>query len=293
MGNCAEAQKAVQDDALCELVGKPTAACAPPGQCQLTADWSSVTLVDRVSITHDTILVTFALPSPEKPLGLPTAAFVLSQAILAGVSMDCQPAGPVRRAYTPVSTNALVGKFQLLIKVVEQGRMSNHMSTLAIGESVEFKHAGGMVKSLYPFGGKKHITMIAGGSGITPMIQALHAVLGTRDDTTKVVLLFGNKIQRDILAERLLEEWVAQSGGRLKVVHILSQAKDDPSWKGLKGHVDGDVLKEHAAPPGEDTLVMVCGPPAMHKALCGTKEDVEPSGVLAELGYQPEHVVQF
>jgi len=61
----------------------------------------------------------------------------------------------------------------------------------------------------------------------------------------------------------------------------------------LKGHVDRDVLKEHAAPPSEDTVVMVCGPPAMHKALCGMKEDVEPSGVLAELGYKPEQVVQF
>lgn len=291
MGNCAEAQKAVQDDVLCELVGKPTAACVPPGQCQFTTDWSTATLVDRVSLTHDTILVTFALPSPEKPLGLPTVAFVLSKAILPAV--DYNPAGPVMRAYTPVSTNALIGKFQLLIKVVGQGRMSKHMSTLDIGESVEFKHAGGMVKSLYPFGGKKHITMIAGGSGITPMIQALHAILGTRDDTTKVVLLFGNKTQRDILAEVLLEEWVAQSGGRLKVVHILSQAKDDPSWKGLKGHVDRDVLREHAAPPSEDPLVMVCGPPAMHKALCGTKEDVEPSGVLSELGYKPEQVVQL
>jgi cytochrome-b5 reductase len=237
--------------------------------------------------------VTFALPSPDKPLGLPTVAFVVSKALLPPVSEDYQPAGPVVRAYTPVSTNAMLGQFQLLVKVVAKGRMSNHMSTLAIGDSVEFKHTGGMVKSLYPFGGKKHITMIAGGSGITPMIQALHAILGTRGDTTKVVLLFGNKTQRDILAERLLDEWAAQSGGRLKVVHVLSQADDDPSWKGLKGHVDRDVLKDHAAPPSEDTLVMVCGPPAMHKALCGTKEDAEPSGVLAEVGYKPEQVVQF
>lgn len=51
------------------------------------------------------------------------------------------------------------------------------------------------VEGQYPFG-KKAIGMICGGTGITPMIQALHALLGTVGDNTTVSMLYGSKVRR-------------------------------------------------------------------------------------------------
>ncbi|CAE8582329.1 unnamed protein product, partial [Polarella glacialis] len=170
--------------------------------------------------SNEVILCTFALRDATKPMGLSTCACILSKFDEEG-SPD-----PIVRPYTPVSTNALIGKFQLAVKVYPGGKMSEHMKNLPIGEDIDFKHIAPNVKIQHPFG-KKTITMLVGGTGVTPMIQALHAVLGTESDTTQVTMLFGNKTQKDILCKELLETWAENSGGRFKIVHVLSDAKDD------------------------------------------------------------------
>lgn len=129
------------------------------------------------------------------------------------------------------------------------------------------------------------------------MIQALHAILGTAGDETQVTLIFGNKTQQDMLCKELLDDWATDYAARLKVVHVLS--RDDSSWFGAKGHITGDLIKEHCAPPSDDTLVVVCGPPPMYESLCGPREkgsnrtEADYKGVLKELGYTLEQVFKF
>ncbi|CAK0832639.1 unnamed protein product [Prorocentrum cordatum] len=269
---------------LAARVGPPVAALRKPGECVFTEEWSPAKLGARETISHDTILLTFELPDPSKPLGLSTCACMLAKC-----TVDSEA---VIRPYTPVSTNALVGKFQLLVKVYKDGKMSQYMNSMPIGDSLDFKHIDKNVKIQYPFGRKK-LTMLAGGTGITPMMQALHAILGTPGDTTEVTLIFGNKLPQDIMCLELIEDWASRKPERLKVVHILSDVGEDAGWKGARGFITKDVVKEHAAPPSEDTLVMVCGPPPMYAALCGARDDAEVTGALAELGYRKEHVFKF
>lgn len=242
-------------------------------------------LSERHRITHDVILVVFSLPDSRRALGLSTCACILAKFDAEG-SNDT-----VVRPYTPVSTNALMGKFQLILKVYRGGQMSQHLNTLQIGSEVSFKHVALNVKVQYPFG-RKHLTMIVGGTGITPMIQALHAVLGTPEDSTKVSLIYGNKTQEDIICKDLLADWSRKSGGRLKVTHVLSQAEDDESWGGLHGYITRDVIRKHSAPP-DDVLVMVCGPPPMYQSLCGPRDQKEMTGLLAQMGYKAEQVFKF
>lgn len=40
----------------------------------------------------------------------------------------------------------------------------------------------------------KHIGMIAGGSGITPMLQLIREIIKRDDDHTQISLLFSNKV---------------------------------------------------------------------------------------------------
>ena len=68
------------------------------------------------------------------------------------------------------------------------------MSSCA-GSAAAQHHDAGEIQ--YPFSRLRlaHISMLVGGTGINPMIQALHAILGTPGNTTKVTLLYGNKTQ--------------------------------------------------------------------------------------------------
>lgn len=283
---------------LASLVGRPTSALCPPGQCTFNEVWSPATLVSRTQITHNVILLTFALQNAGQPLNLPTCACILTRYV-DDEDLSGEPETVVR-PYTPISTNALQGQFQLLVKVYVNGKMSQHLNNLMLGSSLEFSHIAQNVKIQYPFG-KKHITMIVGGTGITPIIQALHAILGTADDSTQVTLFFGNRAERDILGKDLLESWSAGSGGRLKVFHLLSEsteAADDIIADNVRrGFITRDLLEEHAPVPSKDSMVMLCGPPPMCSMFCGGVAIVdgmqELRGILKDLGYTSEQVYTF
>merc|ERR1712113_1379667 len=159
---------------------------------------------------------------------------------------------------------------------------------LALGGTVDFKHTPDNIKVQYPFR-RKHVTMLAGGSGITPMIQALHAILGTPEDTTQASLIFSNKTKKDILCEGLLDTWARVYPDRLRVVHVMSrcwtcEGKDSAS-SAYFGHIGREVIEQHSVPPSEDVLVMVCGPPSMYDSLCGPRANSELSGLLHDMGY--------
>lgn len=267
-------------------MGPPTAAVVAPGECIFGEEWLTAPLLERKSIAHDTRILSFGLPDEQKPLGLSTCACILARG-----GKD-EEGNPVVRPYTPISTNAMIGKMDLMVKVYPKGKMSQHMDTMKIGETLEFKHIKFNVKLQYPFK-KAHIGMLVGGTGITPMIQALHAVLGTSTDTTKVSILYGSRTTNDILAREVLDEWVAMFPDRLTVTHVLSEEPKDSQWDGARGFINADLIKQHFAAPADDGLVLVCGPPPMYKALCGARDEKELTGVLADVGYKAENVFKF
>merc|ERR1740129_384407 len=101
-----------------------------------------------------------------------------------------------------------------------------------VGKPMHFKHVGGNVKIQYPFDGKKEIGMIVGGTGITPMIQALHCTLGNKEDTSKVAMIYGSKTAQEILAKETLDAWAASCSDRFQVTHVLSDEPEGSSWTG-------------------------------------------------------------
>lgn len=268
------------------VVGPPTAAVVPPGECVFGEEWMPAPLVAKVPVSHDTQVFTFGLPDPSKGMGLSTCACILARG---GADEE---GNPVIRPYTPVSTNAMLGQFELMVKVYPDGKLSQHLDHMAVGDTLDFKHIPFNVKTQYPFG-KKHLGVLVGGTGITPIIQALHAVLGTEGDDTKVTLLFGNKTQQDILAKPILDEWAAAFPERLEVVHVLSNEPEGSDWDGPRGFISKDLMDAHIAKPADDVVLFICGPPPMYTALCGPRDQPELTGLLADLGYSAEQVFKF
>jgi len=272
--------------------GAPTAAYVAPGACAFAAEWAAAPLVSKVAISHDTRIFTFGLEEG-KALGLSTCACLLMKG-----PKDAED-NPVIRPYTPVSTNAMLGKFELMVKVYPDGKMSQYLEKLDVGQPVDFKHVGGNVKIQYPFDSKKEIGMIVGGTGITPMIQALHCMLGTKEDTAKVAMLYGSKTSKEILAKETLDAWETLCADRFKVTHVLSEEPPETtSWTGARGFITREMIEANFPKPESDCLIFVCGPPALYNVFSGPRDapgqpPAELAGLLKEMGYRTEQVIKF
>ena len=269
------------------LIGKPVCALVPPGKCQLGEDFVQLPLLERTKVSPTSSVLRFGLPDKSQPLNLSTCACILSR--------NKENGEDVIRPYTSISPNTLNGCFDLLIKDYgPDGKMSHHMCTIDIGDTVEFKHISGNVKIQAPFPQKK-IVMLIGGTGITPMIQALHAILGDDDSSNDVTLLYGSKVEADILARDLLEKWADDYADKFQLVHILSDEPEDSEWNGLRGQISKELLEQHLPDPsiGNDLVIFICGPPPMYDALCGPRGEKELKGLLAEMGYKAEQVYKF
>ena len=278
-----EMLRAHQRKVLLETVEK---ARANKPKCYLTAKWTAFEVKNTLRVSHDSRLIRFRLPEGVS-LNLPVCSCLLVKA----------PEGKyegVVRPYTPVSDNHLTGGFELLVKVYPKGKCSQYLGNVTIGARVEMKHIPVNVKFQYPFG-LKSIIMLAGGTGITPCFQALRRMFRKgNDDSTKVTLISGNRTQRDILLREMLDNMVAARPKQFKVVHVLSNEREGSSWKGRRGFITADVIREECnVEPHKDQMVFVCGPPPMYAALSGPRKAKELTGVLAELGYKADQVVKF
>ncbi len=268
------------------LPGPPTAAVAS-SPCALGEEPVKCKLVQKTYASLDARLLTFSLPESDKPLNLPTCACILA------LAKPSDSSDLLVRPYTPVSTNATLGTFDLLVKVYENGKMSQHLDSLTPGEGeIEFKHIPFNVKIQYPFG-KAKIGMLCGGTGVAPMIQALHMILGSKEDKTAVSMLYGSRTADTILGKECLEQWAAAAPSRLQVTHVLSHEPGDSAYIGARGFIGRELIEKHMPAPGENGMIFVCGPTPMYEALCGGRDKKEVTGLLKEMGYADEEVYKF
>lgn len=276
--------------------------------CVLPTEFTPLPLLAKERASHDSDVYTFGLPVG-RSLDLPVCGCILLRAPGRG---RAEGAGAAEfdgtdavRPYTPISDNAMTGQFQLLVKRYQHGAVSEYLHGLLPGFSeVDFKHIKFNVKEQYPFPNKEHITMLCAGTGVTPMYQALHKLLGTPGDNRKVVLLVGNRSPADILLKPELDAWAAAHPTRLKVVHVVGERADEPpppGWASTEtyvaesGHVDEAKIARYAAPPDAGSLVFVCGTPAMYESLCGPRGEkgLAEGSTLQRLGYTTEMVVKM
>jgi len=286
---------------------KPDAALEYASTCYIPTDWMALPLVERREYNHDSTVYSFGLPDGQS-LNLPVCACILLKAPgkgrKDGGGKDDFDGSDAVRPYTPMSDNAMLGKFELLVKRYDGGAVSQYLFGLAIGATVEFKHIKFNIKAQYPFEGKKTISMVCAGTGITPCYQALWKLLGTPGDDRQVVLLYGNKSVEDILMKDELDAWAKAHPDRLKVVHVVGNQPDDPpppgwvttpTYTAETGWIDQAKIEKYCSAPSADTMLFVCGLPVMYNILCGPRneKDLKEGSVLQKLGYSAEMVAKM
>ncbi|XP_047372100.1 NADH-cytochrome b5 reductase 2 isoform X2 [Sciurus carolinensis] len=233
-------------------------------------------LIEKEQINHNTRRFRFGLPSPEHILGLPVGNYVH---LLARIDDDL-----VIRAYTPVSSDDDQGFVDLIIKIYfknvhpsypEGGKMTQYLENMKIGDTILFRGPTGRLfyqgpgdlairayKTSKPE--KKmvcNLGMIAGGTGITPMLQLIRHITKNPSDKTRMSLIFANQTEEDILMRKELEEIARTHLDQFKLWYTLD--RPPLGWKYSSGFVTADMIKEHLPPPGKTTLILVCGPPPL------------------------------
>ena len=209
----------------------------------------------------------FGLPSESSILGLPIGQHISLAATPKGAEKE------VVRSYTPISSDEDKGYVDFMIKSYPQGNISAHMTTLKLGDTMKMRGPKGAM--VYTPNMVKRIGMIAGGTGITPMLQVIRAINRGRPlDTTKVDLIFANVNPDDILLKDEIDE-VAAKDPNFNVYYVLNNPP--PKWDGGQGFVTADMIKQKLPAPGPDVKIFICGPPPMVSALKKATES---------LGYQ-------
>jgi len=250
-------------------------------------------LVEKQKISHDTRKFVFALPSSGHILGLPVGQHIYLSAKVDG--------SLVVRPYTPVTSDEDLGHMDLVVKVYfknvhpkfpDGGKMSQYLESMSIGDTIDVRGPSGLLvydgkgqfsikpdkKSDAKSVSVSRVSMIAGGTGITPMLQLITAVFRCADDKTELSLLFANQSEDDILVREELEAVQAQHPDRFKLWYTVDRPNE--GWKYSKGFIDADMIKEALFEPSEDNLVLMCGPPPMINFACQPNLD--------KLGYSQE-----
>ena len=182
-----------------------------------------------------------------------------------------------------------------MVKKYPNGKGSGKMHSMVPGETLSFR-----VLSEFPYKANQfmHMSLIAGGSGITPIYQLIRTVLRNPDDKTKLTLVYANNTEQDILLKSEFDELQRKYPDRFNAVYAVS----NPSGEGPfhTGYITKQILEGMVAgaKEGDKAKVLVSGPPPMTAAVAGPKGGFgwtqgSIGGILKELGYSKDQVFKF
>ncbi len=218
-----------------------------------------VTIVEVVRETADAVSLYLAPEDGSKLTHLPGQF----------LTFDVEVGGKVlRRAYSLANAALPDARPYVTVKRVVGGRVSNHLNDHAApGHTLHVLGPSGDFVVRPEAGQQRKLVLIAGGSGITPVVSIAETVLAT-ESSSQVVLIYGNRTWEDVIFGRRLEALARRYAPRFILDHVLEEADND--WTGGRGKLDAHVTAERldaVGLTGEDVQYYVCGPPPMRKAV--------------------------
>jgi ring-1,2-phenylacetyl-CoA epoxidase subunit PaaE len=185
------------------------------------------------------------------------------------LSVDVTVGGErLRRAYSLASACLPGVPVHVTVKRIEHGRASNHLNdTVREGDELAVLGPSGNFTIEPRPVNERHLVMIAGGSGITPIMSILETVLRV-EGGSRVTLIYGNRLWDGVIFRDRLDALCDEFGDRLLVDHVLERPPE--GWSAGSGLLTGDVLQARLKALGiqDDGLVryFLCGPTPMMEA---------------------------
>jgi ring-1,2-phenylacetyl-CoA epoxidase subunit PaaE len=226
-------------------------------------------IVDITRTTDDSVQITLAQDAND-PLRFTPGQFVTVIAEIDGEE--------VRRAYSFCSPPEEEETFSIAVKRVESGRMSNHLNDHAVvGGHLRISGPNGRFGTTPDASRQRHVVLIGGGSGITPLHSIASSLLRSEPET-RVSLLFANRSEQDIMFRESLEALEAEHD-RFSCTHLLED--NDEGIAEYEGRLNDEILRGFLTDEkvSDDAEYYICGPAPMMEltssllAECGVASD--------------------
>ncbi|MEV4319445.1 FAD-binding oxidoreductase [Actinocrispum sp. NPDC049592] len=178
---------------------------------------------------------------------------------------------PTRRAYSASSAPG-ENHLEVTVKHVEGGRFSSHIHhTLRAGDRLSLRGPSGSFHT--DLAAEHDRVLIAAGSGITPMMSMIRALLAI-PATNRIALLYSNRTEQEIIFADELLRLEKENPGRLTVTHVLTRQQ---------GRLDTAALHNWLTDlrPAQDAHYYLCGPEPLMDTV---------HNVLTERGVAADHV---
>jgi NAD(P)H-flavin reductase len=253
------------------------------------------TLSEAENLNHDVMRFRFSLQSDQHVSGVPVGNHIT-------LKYKDESGQNILRSYTPVSSGCgfidiIVKIYQRTEKYPEGGSMTQHLASMMLGDTVlikgpmgDFEYLGkGQMSISDAVINKNKIGLIAGGSGRAPLLQILRAIRSNVNDQTEIWLIFANRTEHDLFLREELDDYLAKEPNKFHVHYILS--KPSIEWESKidgnhgVGHVTTEMVHSHMPPPGDDTMILLCGRPAMIFSTCVP--------ILERMGYDSSQYYAF
>ncbi|SPD67026.1 3-ketosteroid-9-alpha-monooxygenase, ferredoxin reductase component (plasmid) [Cupriavidus taiwanensis] len=196
-------------------------------------------IAEVVAETDQAHSLVFALPDGLRE----TFAYRPGQFLTLRVPVD---GVPLQRCYSLSSSPGVDGALRVTVKRVQSGRVSNWICDhLGAGDTVEAMPPAGVFT---PPALQGDFLLLAGGSGITPVLSIAKAAL--RHGRGAVTLVYANRDERSIIFREALAELARSHPGRLRVIHWLDSVQGPPTQRQI----------EELVRPWSMAQCFVCGP---------------------------------
>lgn len=184
----------------------------------------------------------------------------------------------IDRNYSMSSAPANDGLVSITVKRVPGGLVSNYLADhLKKGSVIDLSVPAG--KFVLPQTLPEKLLLISAGSGITPVMSMLRALID-RDEKTQITFLHFARSPRDIIFRDELER-IAARHANVKLSLCVEQG--DETWSGPQG-LFTPCLLEQTEPAFRDTETYLCGPSGFMKAVMQTLEGQKAD--MAKLHYE-------
>ena len=230
--------------------------------------WAIAEVVDRTEETPRVRNLTFAVPDwPGHQPG---------QHI--DVRLTAEDGYQAQRSYS-IATPVDADRVTITVERLDDGEVSPYLTdVLVVGDRIELRGPIGGYFVWEPDRGGP-LLLVAGGSGIAPLMAILRARLEAMSDVPVRMLLSWRSGDDVIYADELAA--IAQGATNVQITHTFTRSAPD-GWTGRTGRLDRDTLAALAWSPPERPLTYVCGPTGLVEAV---------ATALVELGHDPARVL--
>lgn len=169
----------------------------------------------------------------------------------------------VRRNYS-ICRSPDDNDLRVAVKKVEGGAFSTYANEhLKPGDEMEVMTPMGRFYTQLDPKNQKHYVAFAAGSGITPVMAHMRAILAT-EPKSEFTLIYGNRSTSSIIFREEIEDLKNEYMDRMRVFHVLSREANEIPF--LQGYIDREkceLFLKYFIPAGEIDEVFICGPAPM------------------------------